>query len=82
MDIDLIWVSGEGKYFCKRDWTGRSRLIRFNKLGFPSHRSGSMAREHTAPECRFGLTESDATSRRWRDFRPDGVNIALIRANR
>jgi hypothetical protein len=28
------------------------------------------------------IWESDTTSRLWRDFRPDGVNIALIRANR
>jgi len=21
-DMHLIWVSGEGKYFCKRGWTG------------------------------------------------------------
>jgi hypothetical protein len=30
-DIDLIWVSGEGKYFCEKGWTASIRLIRFNK---------------------------------------------------
>jgi hypothetical protein len=27
VDIDLIWVSGEGKYFCKQGWTGEITLI-------------------------------------------------------
>jgi hypothetical protein len=31
-DIDLIWVGGEEKYFCKWDWTGGIRLIRLNKF--------------------------------------------------
>jgi hypothetical protein len=25
-DIDLIWVSGEAEYFCKRDWTAKSLI--------------------------------------------------------
>ena len=33
-DIDLIWVKREVEYFCKRGWTGRNRLIRFNKSPF------------------------------------------------
>jgi hypothetical protein len=28
IDIDLIWGGGEGKYFCKRGWTGESRSRR------------------------------------------------------
>jgi hypothetical protein len=29
MDLEVIWVRGETKYFCKRGWTGnwRTRLI-------------------------------------------------------
>jgi hypothetical protein len=34
IDIDLIWGTGEGEYFCKRDWTAQISLIRFNKSGF------------------------------------------------
>ena len=26
MDIVLIWVSGEEKYFCERDWTANSLI--------------------------------------------------------
>jgi hypothetical protein len=34
MDIEVIWVRREGKYFCKWDWTGQITLIRFNKSRF------------------------------------------------
>jgi hypothetical protein len=81
MDIDLIWVSGEGKYFCKRDWTGRSRLIRFNKLGFPSHRVG-LDGSRACRQMQIWADRKRYNQSPWRDFRPDGVNIALIRANR
>jgi hypothetical protein len=26
----VIWVNGEGKYLCRRDWTGQISLISFN----------------------------------------------------
>jgi len=29
----MIWGARKGKYFCKWDWTGGIRLIRFNKFG-------------------------------------------------
>jgi hypothetical protein len=54
MDIDVIWGKREAEYFCKWDWTGQITLIRFNKLGFPRHRSGSMAREQAAPDADLG----------------------------
>jgi hypothetical protein len=54
MDIDVIWGKREAEYFCKWDWTGQITLIRFNKSGFPSHRSGSMTREHAAPDADLG----------------------------
>jgi hypothetical protein len=34
VDIEVIWVGRERKYFCKWDWTGQIRLKRFNKLVF------------------------------------------------
>src|SRR6202023_3020723 len=41
-NIEVIWVSGKQKYFCKRDWTGQQiRLIRSNKL--PGARRGELA---------------------------------------
>src|SRR6202048_4637940 len=30
--LNLIWVRRKRKYFCKWDWTGQIRLIRFNKI--------------------------------------------------
>src|SRR5438874_12357432 len=33
--IVLIWVKRRKEYFCKWDWTGQIRLIRFNKSRFP-----------------------------------------------
>jgi hypothetical protein len=41
-DIEVIWVSGKQKYFCKWDWTGQISLIRFTKLSF--RRKGKSAR--------------------------------------
>jgi hypothetical protein len=38
--MDLIWVGGEGKYFCKQDWTASISLIRFNKLNSPRRPAG------------------------------------------
>src|ERR1700730_4187283 len=41
-NIEVIWVSGKQKYFCKRGWTGQQiRLICFNK--FPLARRASPA---------------------------------------
>src|SRR3954451_10182148 len=33
---EVIWVERERDSFCKRDWTGRNRLIRLNKTAFCS----------------------------------------------
>jgi hypothetical protein len=33
-NMDVIWGKGEGKYFCRHDWTGSISLIRFRKLVF------------------------------------------------
>jgi hypothetical protein len=33
-DINVIWVSGEGKYFWRWDWTTQITLIWFNKFAF------------------------------------------------
>jgi hypothetical protein len=32
--MQVIWVKWERKYFCEKDWTGRSRLNCFRKSGF------------------------------------------------
>jgi len=32
VDIEVIWVKREGKYFCKSDWTTQITLIRLNNL--------------------------------------------------
>ena len=37
--LNLIWVRREQKYFCKWDWTGQIRLIRFNKSRFSKLRA-------------------------------------------
>jgi hypothetical protein len=34
LDIDVIWVRRETEYFCKHDWTGQIRLIRFDNFAF------------------------------------------------
>jgi len=31
-DIEVIWVSGERKYFCKGDWTTQITLIHLDKI--------------------------------------------------
>jgi hypothetical protein len=31
--MEVIWVSREGKYFFREDWTASISLIRFNKSG-------------------------------------------------
>jgi hypothetical protein len=36
--VEMICPTGEAKYFCKGDWTGRITLIRFNKFGFTRKR--------------------------------------------
>jgi hypothetical protein len=33
-NMAVIWGKGEGKYFCRHDWTGSISLIRFRKLAF------------------------------------------------
>jgi hypothetical protein len=43
-DIDLIWVSGEGKYFFKRDWTANSLIC-------PSGKSASRPDEPRPSEA-------------------------------
>ena len=32
-DMEVIWISGEGKYFCKQGWTAQISLIHLNKFG-------------------------------------------------
>jgi hypothetical protein len=32
-NMEVIWVSREGIYFCEEDWTGSISLMRFNKSG-------------------------------------------------
>ena len=58
-DIDLIWVSGEGKYFSKWGWTGESAMEPFHLYASlqPRNWKGDSDRE-TFPICRSGRTMS------------------------
>ena len=48
--MQLIWVSREQKYFCKRDWTGQIRLNRFNKFTI-SRNGGVLPSSLVCPEA-------------------------------
>src|SRR5229473_622348 len=74
--LDVIWGVRKQEYFCKEDWTGGIRLIRFNKFGRArKRRSGVFRRvgkDALAP-CPPFLLEPRATQ-------GGGVNITSQRA--
>ena len=47
--MDLIWVGGEGKYFCNEDWTASISLIRFNKLNSARRPAGVVLQDDLNP---------------------------------
>ncbi len=49
--LEMIWGARKGKYFCKEDWTGGIRLIRFNKFG--------RARKRRSPDGRSTIRDGD-----------------------